>query len=100
MGVFIKVLASCLLVVVVGLFATGIERITWMFSGSGLIAVLPKELYTPIADIHCDKPSVEIKRDADGVLRYRCGSYWLLSHGERSSALSAAWPEIKARLGR
>ena len=98
MGVFIKALAICLFAVVVGLFATGIERIAWMFSGSGLLAVVPKKLYTPIADIQCDKPSIEVKRDADGVLRYRCGSYWLLSHGARSAELSAAWPELKRRM--
>jgi hypothetical protein len=96
--VLFKALAICLLTIVVGLFATGIERMTWMFSGSRLVAVIPKKLYAPITDIRCDKPSIEIKRDTDGVLRYRCGSYWLLSNGDRSSALSDAWPGIKARL--
>ena len=100
MSVLFKALVICLLTIVVGLFATGLERMAWMFSGSRLLAVVPKELYAPIADIQCDKPSIEVKRDADGVLRYRCGSYWLLSHGDRSQALSDAWPEIKSRMNR
>lgn len=98
MGVFIKTLAIALLVAVVGLFATGIERIVWMFSNGRLLAELPRKLYLPIAGIDCDKPSIEVKRDPDGVLRYRCGSYWLLSHEARSAELSAAWPEIATRL--
>jgi hypothetical protein len=100
LSVFIKGLAICLFTVVIGLFATGLERMFWMFSGSGLVAVVPKKLYAPIADIDCDKPSIEIKRDADGVLRYRCGSYFLLSHGGRSAELSKAWPAIKPLLNR
>ena len=100
MGVFIKALAICLFAVVVGLFATGIERIAWMFSGGGLLAEVPRKFYKPIAEIDCDQPSIEVKRDADGVLRYRCGAYWLLSHEARSVDLSAAWPGIKPRLAR
>lgn len=100
MSAFIKGLAICLFTVVVGLFSTGLERMYWMFSGSGLIAVVPKKLYAPIAEVNCEKPSIEIKRDADGVMRYRCGSYWLLSHGGRSEELSKAWPAIKPLLNR
>lgn len=96
----VKIAVASLLIVVAGLFFTGFERIVWMFSGSGLVAVLPQDLYAPIADIHCDKPSIEIKRDADGILRYRCGSYWLLAHGDRSSALTQAWPDLKRQLAR
>lgn len=94
----VKVVVGILLMVVAGLFFTGFERIVWMFSGSGLVAVLPRDLYAPIADIRCDQPTIEIKRDADGVLRYRCGSYWLLAHGDRSPALSRAWPDLKRQL--
>lgn len=94
----IKVLAICLFTVVAGLFATGIERIVWMFAGSGLLAVVPLEGYRPIAEIRCAEPSIEVKRDADGVLRYRCGSYWLLSNEDRSPALTAAWSQIKPQL--
>lgn len=95
-----KLLAICLLVIVLGLFATGIERIVWMFSGSGLFAEVPHELYHPIADIDCDRPTIEVKRDGDGTLRYRCGSYWLLAHGGPSPGLTAAWPDIRRQLAR
>ncbi len=98
MSIFIKVLVSCLLAVVLGLFATGIERIVWMFSRNDMFVVLPKDLYKQIEAIQCDRPAIEVKRDADGVLRYRCGTYWLLSHGERSLALSEGWPEMKRQL--
>lgn len=98
-GLF-KFLAAVLTIVVVGLFSTGIERMAWIYSGSGLQGVVPRSVYADIPDIHCDRPSIEVKRDADGVLRYRCGDYWLLSHSERSAALTAAWPRVKAGLAR
>lgn len=100
MGTIIKLVASCLTLVILSLFATGIERIVWMFSGSGLVAVVPQKLYQPFADIQCSQPAIEIKRDPDGVLRYRCGSYWLLAHGGRSAQLTQGWPDIKAQLAR
>jgi hypothetical protein len=68
-----------------------------MFSGSGLVAVIPQKIYLQIGGIRCDQRSVEVKRDGDGTLRYRCGSYWLLSHGERSPELTNAWPDIKRK---
>jgi hypothetical protein len=95
LNAFIKVLAACLFVVVIGLFITGFERIVWMFSGSGLVAVIPQRVYQQIAEIQCNKRSIEVKRDGDGTLRYRCGSYWLLSNSYRSTELTNAWPEIK-----
>lgn len=98
MKTFAKLLLGCVIVAAVGLFATGIERIVWMFSGSGLFAEVPLDLYRPIADIRCDRPFIEVKRDGDGTLRYRCGSYWLLAHGGPSPGLTAAWPEIQGRL--
>lgn len=98
-GLF-KLLAAALAALIVGLFSTGIERIVWIYSGSGLQGVVPKSIYATIADIHCDRPSIEVKRDADGVLRYRCGDYWLFSHAERSPALTEAWPRIKPALTR
>lgn len=100
MSVFIKMLVACFFAIVLGLFATGIERIVWMFSGSRLVAVIPQKIYQQIAEIQCDNRSIEVKRDGDGMLRYRCGSYWLLSHGERSKKLTNAWPEIKRQQGR
>lgn len=90
-----KLLLACFFVVVTSLFLTGFERIHWMFSGSGLVAVIPQKIYQQLGDIHCDKRSIEVKRDSDGMMRYRCGSYWLLSKGDRSPALTKAWPEIK-----
>jgi len=98
LNIFFKLLVTCFVAVVVGLFATGIERMVWMFSGSGLVAVVPQKLYQKFAEIHCDKRSIEVKRDADGMMRYRCGSYFLLSHGERSQALTNAWPELKHQM--
>lgn len=95
-----KVLAATLAIVVIGLFSTGIERIVWIYSDGGLLGVVPKSVYGTIPAIHCDSPSIEVKRDADSVLRYRCGDYWLLSHTERSPALTEAWPEIKATMAR
>ena len=99
MKIVAKLFLACVIVAAVGLFATGIERIVWMFSGSGLFAEVPRELYRPIADIECDRPFIEVKRDGDGTLRYRCGSYWLLAHGGPSAGLTAAWPTISRRLG-
>lgn len=96
----LKLLAAALAVVVIGLFSTGIERIVWIYSGSGLLGVVPKAVYATVADIRCNRPSIEVKRDADGVLRYRCGDYWLISSSERSPALTEAWPRIKAGLNR
>jgi hypothetical protein len=90
-----KMVMVCFVALVVGLFATGFERIVWMFSGSALVAVVPKKLYQQVAEINCDELSIEVKRDTDGVMRYRCGSYWLLSHGNRSIELTNAWPEIR-----
>lgn len=98
MSTIVKVLTTGFVAVVVGLFATGIERIVWMFSGSSLVAVVPQKLYQQIAEIHCDKRSVEVKRDADGMMRYRCGSYFLLSHGERSQELTDAWSKLKRQV--
>ena len=40
----------------------------------------------------------EVKRDADGVMRYRCGDYWLFSRQARSDQLTQAWPQIHAAL--
>lgn len=96
MGKAIKTLAAILAVVVVGLFAAGIERIAWIYSGSGLIDVLPRRLYAGLAGIRCDRPSIEVKRDRDGVLRYRCGDYWPIARAVRSPALTAAWARLKA----
>lgn len=95
MKTLFKLLLAGFVVVVIGLFFTGFERIYWMFSGSGLVAVIPKKVYREIGEIRCDMPSIEVKRDGDGTLRYRCGSYWLLSNGDRSTELTNAWPEIK-----
>ena len=95
MKIFFKLLLACFVAVVIGLFFTGFERIYWMFSGSGLVAVIPEKIYRQIGEIQCDRPSIEVKRDSDGTLRYRCGSYWLLSNGDRSPELTNAWPEIK-----
>lgn len=95
MNTLFKLLLACLFVVVIGLFFTGFERIHWIFSGGGLVAVVPHKIYRQIGEIQCDKPTIEVKRDSDGILRYRCGSYWLLSNGDRSPALTNAWPEIK-----
>ena len=92
----IKILVLCLLTVVAGLFATGIERIVWMFSGSGLVAVVPRSVYESIPDIACNRRYIEVKRDADGMMRYRCGDYWLLSTEKRSTELTENWRQVAA----
>lgn len=84
--------------VAISLFATGIERMAWMFSGERLLAVVPQQIYSTIADISCTRRYIEVKRDADGVLRYRCGDYWLLSNEGRSAALTKVWPQVAAAI--
>lgn len=95
---YIKLAAVALVSLAALLFGTGIERIVWMFSRGGLVADLPKSIYKNIPDIACERPSVEVKRDPDGVLRYRCGTYWLLSSEQRSPALTAEWRKVVADL--
>lgn len=98
MNTFLKLAAACLSLIVLGLFATGIERIVWVYSGSGLLGVVPKRLYLAVPEIQCDRPSIEVKRDSDGVLRYRCGDYWLFAREARSQALTGLWPHLKQEI--
>lgn len=95
---YIKLAAVALVSLAAVLFGTGIERIVWMFSRGGLVADVPKSIYTTIPDIACGRPSIEVKKDPDGVLRYRCGTYWLLSSEARSPALTAEWKKVAAEL--
>ncbi len=97
-GTLARILATCVACAALGLFATGIERIVWMFGNGGLVAEIPRKLYGNLGDIECQRPSVEVKRDADGVMRYRCGDYWLFSRQARSDQLTQAWPQIHAAL--
>lgn len=91
-----KLIATTAVLIALSLFATGIERIVWLYSGSGLVAVLPRAIYGTVPDITCQRPSIEVKRDPDGVMRYRCGDYWALSSEGRSPALTADWKRVQA----
>lgn len=91
-----KLVATVVVLLAISLFATGIERIVWLYSGSGLVAVLPRAIYAVEPDVACQRPSVEVKRDPDGVIRYRCGDYWLLSSEGRSVGLTENWKRVQA----
>lgn len=93
---YIRLFLVCLVALAALLFATGFERIYWMFSGSGLVAVIPKSIYSTVPDISCSKRSIEVKRDSDGVFRYRCGDYWANSTEARSPALTSEWKRVAA----
>lgn len=73
------------------LFTAGIERMVWIFHGDGFAGSLPREVYRTIPEVNCKRPAIEAKRDRDGVLRYRCGTYWPLSTTERSPELTRQW---------
>ena len=98
MSVLFRILAGLLLAVVLGLFATGIERYVWMFSGSGTYVLVPKDIYRQTDEVQCEKPFIEVKHEVGGALRYRCGTYWLLSRTEHSTALNERWPAIEREL--